>query len=536
MSSFLNQNVRMVRNISRSSSPEIPIQGNIPENMRGEHNDRSDEHDRIERIRQRMLEYRTILQCLRSLRTAENMRYRTKHRAMKEKCERYKQEVVEERRLNANFQESFAHLEQQLINSTQRLFHLQTENERERRNMGHLEENFEQTIEILTQVRKKNATKNRLLNRTTKNALHAKRIAERKLREALEKYEAEVKHVNELEDVTKTLQSTVQQLKLELEQKERLCNDSKKRLAIHSEAASLAYRQIHEANKKTAELVNENEKLHSQFTNTHTQLIDSRQAHCKMEMEMNRIKLENAKHCDELQKMKQIIEVEMASLIQIVEQNRILLIQKGNAINLLTNENLEIKKRTQQLEEVKKNMEEAIRSSEAVLQAQHQELQVYEANQKIREREINMLKVRQHGLATNRTVMLEQEAEQFQQVVHHSVCRVIGFRNQIACMLENADKFLRIMFQENATFLQVDGLNVQANYVPTHDQVIEQNPMNQNMLGGRMQKNYVFPSAPSHRVMNDDVELPGPSNRYHHGQQNIPLHGDDINEIKIKIC
>ncbi|CAG9533516.1 unnamed protein product [Cercopithifilaria johnstoni] len=532
MSSFWNPNPDLDRTISRSPTPEIPRRGGDSDNSRQDDvwNDMQMQYARMERIRQRMMEYRAILQCLRSLRSAENMKYRTKHRMMKERCERYRQKVAEEKRLNATFQESFLMLERQLSNSTRQLFHLQAESERERRNMRLLEENFEQTKEILTQFRGRIAKKNHIWNLTVKNALRAKRIAEGKLREALIKYEMEVKHSTELEEGMKELKATVKQLKLELEQKERLCNDSKIRLAIHSETASLACRQIQEANKKTAELTDENAKLHLQFANVHLKLIDSQEAHSEMAIEMSRIKFENEKHYEELQKLKRIIEVEMASLIKTAEENRILLIQKGCMVNSLTYENLEIRKRTEVLEELRKYLEEEICNTTAVLRAQHQELLVYDTSQKIRNRKAGSSN-RKRDLATNSTVLLERKVEQFQQLIHHSICRVIGFRNQVTCMLENIDNFLRMIYQENSAVLREE---LQTNYVSVsvRNQISNQNPYNQNIFGGGMQQNFAFQSTSSYGRNNIEAGLSGISNQYHHPQQNIQLDNNDVDEVK----
>ncbi|VDM17952.1 unnamed protein product, partial [Wuchereria bancrofti] len=339
--------------------------------------------------------------------------------------------------MNATFQENFYQLEQQLIHFAQQLFHLEAENERERRNTSRLEENFEQTMEMLSQARKKAAKKNHIWNLTAKNALHAKRVAERKLRELMEKYEMEVIHSTELTNNMEILKSTVQQLKLKLEEKERLCNDSKRRLAIHSKATSLAYRQIQETNNRAVELLKENEKLHSQFVDVHSQLINTQEVHNIIEAEMNRVKWENAKHCEELQKIKELIEVEIASLIEIVEQNRISLAQKGDTIDMLICANFEIKKRIRRVEIAKKDLEEAFDSTKAVLLSQHQELQVYETNWKIQERKIGLIKLQQHGFIANQTTLLKKQTEKLEQIVRHSIYRIVEFRNQIVCMLEN---------------------------------------------------------------------------------------------------
>lgn len=329
-------------------------------------------------------------------------------------------------------------MERKLNTSTEQVYHLETENELERQNVIYLEQNFQSTLEILTDLRRRNARKNLMCNRLTKKALRAKRIAVCKLQEALKRQEMEMKRSSELECYISVLESTVQQLKFELEQKERSFNETKRRLVIHGELASLAYRKIHEANSKIASLLNNNEKLHAKCISTRSELINTIENQNKMKAEMTQIKMENEKHYEEMEKLKQIIETEMTSLIGITEQNRTLLVQKGNAINLLTYENFEIKKRTEKLEQVKKNMEESIRNTEAVLRAQHQELQVYEANQKIRERDNGEVKS-QHDQTTNRSVLLEQEANQFQQVVQCSIYRIFEFRNEIAHMLNNAD-------------------------------------------------------------------------------------------------
>ncbi|KAK6112962.1 hypothetical protein QQG55_49750 [Brugia pahangi] len=157
MSSFSNRNVRTVHSVSRSQPPEIPRRWNNPEDLREQNvpEDTEIQSTKVKHIRQQMMEYRTLLKCQQSLRLAENMRHRTKQRAMREKCKRYKQEITDTKKLNATFQESFYQLEQQLIHCTQQLFHLEAENERERRNTSRLEENFEQMMQMLSQARKK---------------------------------------------------------------------------------------------------------------------------------------------------------------------------------------------------------------------------------------------------------------------------------------------------------------------------------------------------------------------------------------------
>lgn len=56
-----------------------------------------EESAKMERCKEQVLEYRTILHCMKSLRKAEDMKHRSKHRVMKEKCQRYKEEIAEER-------------------------------------------------------------------------------------------------------------------------------------------------------------------------------------------------------------------------------------------------------------------------------------------------------------------------------------------------------------------------------------------------------------------------------------------------------
>ncbi|VDN91326.1 unnamed protein product [Brugia pahangi] len=332
MSSFSNRNVRTVHSVSRSQPPEIPRRWNNPEDLREQNvpEDTEIQSTKVKHIRQQMMEYRTLLKCQQSLRLAENMRHRTKQRAMREKCKRYKQEITDTKKLNATFQESFYQLEQQLIHCTQQLFHLEAENERERRNTSLKPE--------------KNCKEKSYVNFTTKNVLHAKRIAERKLRELMEKYEVEVTRSTEQTNNMEILKSTVQQLKLKLEEKERLCNDSKRCLTIHSRATSLAYRQIQETNNRAVKLLKESEKLHSQFVDVHSELIDIQEVHNIIEAEMNQVKWQNTKHC---------------------EKAKI----------------------------AKKDLEEAFDSTKAVLLSQHQELKVYETNWKIQKQKISLIKL-----------------------------------------------------------------------------------------------------------------------------------------------
>ncbi|EJW70465.1 hypothetical protein WUBG_18629, partial [Wuchereria bancrofti] len=146
---------------------------------------------------------------------------------------------------------------------------------------------------------------------------------------------------------------------------------------------------------------------------------------------MNRVKWENAKHCEELQKIKELIEVEIASLIEIVEQNRISLAQKGDTIDMPICANFEIKKRIRRVEIAKKDLEEAFDSTKAVLLSQHQELQVYETNWKIQERKIGLIKLQQHGFIANQTTLLKKQTEKLEQIVRHSIYRIVEFRNQI---------------------------------------------------------------------------------------------------------
>ncbi|VBB32760.1 unnamed protein product [Acanthocheilonema viteae] len=391
---------------------------------------------KIENFKQRVTEYRTMLKCVRSLHSAENMKNRRKRRMMKQKCERYMKEIAEKQKMNDILQENFRMLEQQLSNCLRQLFELQAESGRERKNMTHLEEILEQLKDILMQTRGEVAKKNRICNVTLKNALQAKRATEEKLREALMKHEMEVKRSIELEESMKMLKSTINQLKLELEQKEQSCNDSKIRIAMHNETASLVHQQIYEANKKAVELANENEKLHSQFANACLELIDSRKAHNRMITEMNEIKSKNSKHREELQKLKQIVEIEMASLIRTVEENQMHINEKGNAINSLTHENLVNKQRIQELEKIKKELEEEIERTGIVLLFQHQELEVYETNRRMQSRKNNLLN---NELIENAVRLLKSKTEQFQHVMHHSINSIVGFRNQMTYMLENID-------------------------------------------------------------------------------------------------
>uniref|UniRef100_A0A915Q2E6 Uncharacterized protein n=1 Tax=Setaria digitata TaxID=48799 RepID=A0A915Q2E6_9BILA len=422
--------------------------------------------NKAELNKQRLVEYRTILRSVRSLRTAENKKNRTKRRVLKQKCEKYKQQIVDEKRLNAVMQGHLFQLERQLSDSTSQLTQLQAEKEQEQRKMNRLKRTLEQSKEVLFEINERNTKKNHIWSLTAKNALHAKRVAEVKLREIEEKYAMEYERSNELEKSTKMLKSAVERLKLELEQKERLCTDSKVRLAMHSETAALAYRQVNEAKKKTAEITEENRNLCMQFENTQSELLGLKETHNELEKEMSRIKLENEKHVEELQHMKQVVEAEVLSLIRNVQNNNVILEQKANLINSLTNENTAIKKEIQKLKEGNKNMEEILHNTEAVLQAQHQELQVYEANQKIREQEIGFLKAL-YGVKSKQQIVLKKQTTKCQQCLRCPVGGIIVIRKHISYVLESLDQinnqcsstkdtFKRV--QQNFTLLNADTL------------------------------------------------------------------------------
>ncbi|MCP9265206.1 hypothetical protein DINM_020445 [Dirofilaria immitis] len=122
-----------------------------------------------------------------------------------QKCDGYKQQIAKEKNLKNTLQERFLELENQLNKSTQQLTELQTENEQERKEMDHLQKTLQRTWKVLIQVRGRSTKKDRIWNLTAKNALHAKRVAEEKLQEALEKYAMEIKRSNELEESTKAL-------------------------------------------------------------------------------------------------------------------------------------------------------------------------------------------------------------------------------------------------------------------------------------------------------------------------------------------
>ncbi|VDM98529.1 unnamed protein product [Onchocerca ochengi] len=82
------------------------------------------------------------------------------------------------------------------------------------------------------------------------------------------------------------------------------------------------------------------------------------------------------------------------------------------------------------------------------------------------------------------------------------------------------------MLQENAEFLAVDGLNLQATRVSAaQDQNSNQNPLNQ------MQQNFITLNAPFYEEANDEAELPGPSNQDHNIQHNIHLYNDSNDEV-----
>lgn len=99
MSSSLS-NACIVRSISQSPTTEILRLVRNPENsasMQTTETHNMQCINQTEYIKKRMTEYRTILKCWRSLRSAENLRHRTKRRAMKQKCAKYKQEAAEEK-------------------------------------------------------------------------------------------------------------------------------------------------------------------------------------------------------------------------------------------------------------------------------------------------------------------------------------------------------------------------------------------------------------------------------------------------------
>ncbi|VIO89279.1 Uncharacterized protein BM_BM9040 [Brugia malayi] len=324
-------------------------------------------------------------------------------------------------------------------------------------------------------------------NLTTKNVLHAKRVAERKLRESMEKYDVEVTRSTEQTNNMEILKSTVQQLKLKLEEKERLCNDSKRRLTIHSRATSLAYRQIQETNNRAVKLLKESEKLHSQFVDVHSELINTQEVHNIIEAEMNQVKWQNTKHCEELQKTKELIEIEIASLIEIAEQNRISLAQKRDTIDMLICGNFGRKKRNRRAKIAKKDLEEAFDSNKAVLLSQHQSLEVCETNWKIQKQKISLIKLQQHGMVANQTALLKKQTQKLEKVVRHSIDRVVEFRNKI--------------------------------------QISNQNTLHENILGKQIH-NSAFLIAPSNDSQINDAELPGSSNQCDN-QQTIPLDCGD---------
>ncbi|VDO43537.1 unnamed protein product, partial [Onchocerca flexuosa] len=222
------------RSNSCSPTPGTSRRGNspVPGNS-GQWNDMQNLYNKAERTKERMMEYRAILQCIKNLRTAENEKNRSKQRTLKQKCEKYKQQIAEEKSLRDTLQGCFFELENQFNNSTEQLTELQVENEQKRNETVHLQKILKQTWKVLIQIRKQDTKKYRIWNLRTKNALHAKRIAEEKLREALEKCAMETKRSAELEESEKMLKTLIEKMKLEMDEKERSCNDSKIRLAVH---------------------------------------------------------------------------------------------------------------------------------------------------------------------------------------------------------------------------------------------------------------------------------------------------------------
>lgn len=302
--------------------------------------------------------------------------------------------------------------------------------------MSNIEENAEQMNEPSPHSRKRRrlGRKNRRRNFAVKNALHEKRIVEEKLREALEKNEMEVKHSDKLEKDIAKLRYKVFRLHLKLKQKDQLCKDAKVRLAIHSETASLACRQVRDGNKRLAELIDECKRLQTEYTSACVELNNLRRFNNEMEMELNRIKLENLRHGAEVQRLKQVMEFEMTSLVRILDQNHNLLLQKTDLLNWLVYENIKNRKRVEELEGLKQTLEEEIRSTNAVLQAQHQELQVYETNQKIREKGLLQ---NNHQFTAN---FAAQNTGQFQQgTPMNSVCNDPNCHNRVMFTLERID-------------------------------------------------------------------------------------------------
>ncbi|VDK82225.1 unnamed protein product, partial [Onchocerca ochengi] len=424
---------------SCSPTPGTSRRGNspIPGNLE-QWNDMQMLYSKAERTKERMMEYREILQCIKNLRTAENEKNRSKNRMLKQKCEKYKQQIAEEKSLRDTLQECFFELENQFNNSAEQLTELQVENEQKRSETVHLQKILNQTWEILIQVRKQDTKKDRIWNLRTKNALHAKRVAEEKLREALEKCAMETKRSAELEESEKMLKTLIEKMKLEMEEKERSCNDSKIRLAVHSEAASSSCRQVIEANKKIAELAYKNKRLFLQLKNIRSELHNFLQDFVNIKAGISQIKSKNKKHDERLQQMDQRFKTEMLPLIQSDQQKNALLAQHSNRISSLLYENMKVKKVVEELHDQSKNMAEIIHNSEAVLHSQHQELGVYEINERIREREIGKLQ-RQSVITTNQTNLLKAETGKFQQFTY-PIYNFAEIRYQIACLLNNIDR------------------------------------------------------------------------------------------------
>ncbi|VDK78594.1 unnamed protein product [Litomosoides sigmodontis] len=468
-------------------------------------NDIQTQCERIEHIKQRLMEYQAILQRLRLLRSAKNATG----------CQPKHSTAIEgntNEQASPTVQHYFAPLNGEQNTSSQQLLQQQVHVQREHQsgNMGNIDGSVLQMNETSMHLRKQRSNKkSHRLRRAVKNALREKRIVDEKLRETLKKNEAEVKYSAKLKRDVAVLKSKIHQLNLKLKQKERLCNDSKIRLAIHGETASLACRQIHNANKRCAELIEENKQLHVKYTASCLEVNNFRLFHVKFEAELDRVKAENKKHNDEVHKLKEVMDAEMTSLVQVLEENHNLLTQKTEIVNWLICENLKNKKRVEELEELKRNLEEEIRSTNAVLQAQHQELQVYEANQKIHEK--NLLQSNQQQLTANAA---EQITDQFQQASQiNSIYHVVGCHNRMTYMLERIDP------------------------IPNNPNV----PLTQTMLAEGINQNFVFPNMPP--SMNNEAEVAGPSNQINngHGQneqcgRNGQSDASDTEEINVQIC
>uniref|UniRef100_A0A0R3RLT1 Coiled-coil domain-containing protein 176 n=1 Tax=Elaeophora elaphi TaxID=1147741 RepID=A0A0R3RLT1_9BILA len=460
-------------------------------------------------------------------------------------------------KLNANFQESFSLLEQQFNNSTQQINELKEKSERDRENMCRLKRDFKQTKKTLTEFRKRIKKK----NHTIKSILHAKRVAEAKLRETLLKHEREVKRSSELEDGMKSLESTVQELKLKLEEMEHLCTDSKRRLAIHSEAASLAYRQIHEANKRATELTEKNQQIHMQYMTASLEMVQFKEDHSEAKEQLKQIILAGVKHSEELQVLKQVMQTEMASIKNVVNANYSFLTQMENLVSTVKCENLTIEEKARKLEEVKKNLEEQMQHSNAVICSQHQELIVYDTNYTIQNEKITMLKIKdQLGTTKNFTTMFQNQVEQYKQIVQLFINQTVEFQDEMRCMLTSIIESLRLICEKNKISPEVVGLDVKPNNALVSkgslQLIYEKSEVSPEVIGLDIKPNSALeskasnrkprkPSTRGRRVQRNAVpvtmvrvedenlaDLPGPSNveYYHRDQANIQSFCDDTDE------